>query len=100
MRVRRFTTHATNLFSLVPSVIGRPLSDLTSHLDYHLLQKDSQEVLRIPMFYQKQMTTNDSKCYRVRIMPYRTNNNVIEGLMISFTDITHIQDLELTLKNS
>jgi two-component system, chemotaxis family, CheB/CheR fusion protein len=100
MRVRRFATHATNLFSLIPSDIGRPLSDLTSHLIYHQLQNDSQEVLRTLMFCEKQMTTNDRKWYRVRIMPYRTNDTVIEGVVITFTDITDIKNLELKLKNS
>lgn len=100
MRVRRFTTHATDLFSLIPGDIGRPLSDLSSNLDYHQLQDDSQEVLRTLMFCEKQMTTNDSKWYRVRIMPYRTNDNVIEGVVITFTDITDIKNLELKLINS
>jgi two-component system, chemotaxis family, CheB/CheR fusion protein len=52
------------------------------------------------MFCERQMTTNDGKWYRVRIVPCRINNDAIEGVVISFCGYLLIQNLELKLKNS
>ena len=50
LHVRRFTDHATHLFKLIPTDIGRPLSDIVTILDYDLLQKDAMEVLKTLAF--------------------------------------------------
>ena len=90
MKVRRFTSHATNLFKLIPGDVGRPLSHVVTDLDYPRLKDDAQEVLRTLAFQEKQIGTHDGRWYRVRIMPYRTQDNVIDGVVITFTDISEI----------
>jgi PAS domain S-box-containing protein len=98
MRLRRFTTHATRLFKLIPGDVGRFLSDIVSDLDYPQLQDDAHTVLRTLAFQENVVTTHDGRWYRVRIMPYRTQENIIDGVVITFIDITEIKKLEAELR--
>ena len=98
MQLRRFTPYATKLFKLIPGDVGRPLSDIVTDLDYSQLKEDAQEVLRTLVFKEKAVSTHDGRWYRVRIMPYRTQNNMIDGVVLTFTDITEIKLLEAELR--
>ena len=98
MRLRRFTTHATHLFKLIPGDVGRLLSDIVSDLDYPQLQEDAHTVLRTLAFKENEVSTHDGRWYRVRIMPYRTQDNVIDGVVVTFIDITEVKKLEAKLR--
>jgi transcriptional regulator with GAF, ATPase, and Fis domain len=100
MRLRRFTAHATDLFKLIPGDIGRALSDISTDLDYLQLRNDAQEVLRTLIFCEQQVATHDGRWYRVRIMPYRTLENMIDGVVITFIDISDIKKAEVALLDS
>ncbi|MFT6094916.1 MAG: chemotaxis protein methyltransferase CheR/two-component system CheB/CheR fusion protein [Pseudohongiellaceae bacterium] len=100
LRVRRFTNHATDLFKLIPSDVGRLLSDVVSNLDYAALHDDAREVLRTLVFIEKQVTTKDTRWFKVRIMPYRTQENVIDGVVITFVEITNSKQVEAGLENT
>jgi two-component system CheB/CheR fusion protein len=93
MKLRRFTPHATRLFKLIPGDIGRPLSDVATDLDYPTLHLDAREVLSSLAFREQQVGTRDGRWVRVRIMPYRTQENVIDGVVITFTDVSEIKRL-------
>lgn len=94
MRLRRFTSHATNLFKLIPGDVGRPLSHVVTELDYPGLIEDAQEVLRTLVFKERQAGSADGRWYRIRLMPYRTQDNVIDGVVITFIDIGEIKKLQ------
>jgi PAS domain S-box-containing protein len=98
MKLRRFTNHATKIFKLIPGDVGRPLSHVVTDLDYTQLKEDALEVLRTLVFQEKVASTHDGRWYRVRIMPYRTQDNVIDGVVITFIDITEIKQLEAELR--
>ena len=98
MNLRRFTNYATKLFKLIPGDIGRPLSDLATDLDYPQLKADAMAVLGTLIFKESQAATHDGRWFRVRIMPYRTLDNMIDGVVITFTDITVIKQLEAQLR--
>ncbi|QLG89350.1 PAS domain-containing protein [Chitinibacter bivalviorum] len=99
MKLRRFTTHATQLFKLIPRDVGRPLSDIVSELENcPELLNNAIEVLRSLVFQEKQVKTKDGHWYRVRIMPYRTLENVIDGVVITFIDIAEVKQLEAALR--
>lgn len=98
MKLRRFTPHATHLFKLIPGDVGRSLSDIVSDLDYPQLRADAQAVLDTLIFRETTVTTQDLRWYRVRIMPYRTQCNVIDGVVITFIDITAIKQMEAELR--
>ena len=78
--------------------MGRPLSDIVSNLHYSELSIEADEVLRTLVFTEKQVTTTDKCWYLVRIMPYRTMEDVIDGVVITFTNITAAKKLEAELR--
>jgi two-component system CheB/CheR fusion protein len=98
LRIRRFTTGANKLFKLLPGDVGRPLSDLTSDLLYPALAEEAQEVLRKLAFSEKQIAATDGRWFTVRIMPYRTLEDVIGGVVITFSDISAAKTLEAELR--
>ena len=98
LKLRRFTPFATQLFRLIPGDIGRPLSDIVGDLDYPQLPEEAREVLRTLVFRESAVATRDQRWFRVRIMPYRTLDNVIDGVVVTFIDITSIKDLEAELR--
>ncbi|MBU4408354.1 MAG: PAS domain-containing protein [Proteobacteria bacterium] len=98
LNVRRFTTGADKLFKLIASDVGRPLSDITSNLDYPDMPEEAREVLRKLTFSEKQISATDGRWFSVRIMPYRTMDDVIAGVVITFADITTFKTLESELR--
>jgi two-component system CheB/CheR fusion protein len=100
LNVRRFTDHMQRIIHLRDGDVGRPLSDLTSSLIYPQLQEDAKETLRTLAFCEKQIPTTDGHWFNVRIMPYRTVADVIQGAVITFVDITAAKDLESRLRKS
>jgi two-component system CheB/CheR fusion protein len=98
LNVRRFTTLATKIIKLMPRDVGRPLTDLASELRYPELAGDAREVLRTLAASEKPIATRDNRWFTVRIMPYRTLDDRIDGLVITFTDITVAKTLEAQLR--
>ncbi len=98
LNVRRFTDRAAKIINLRDSDIGRPLSDLTTSLQYPTLNDDAHETLRTLIFSEKQIQTSDQRWFSVRIMPYRRLDNVIDGAVITFVDITATKQVEATLR--
>jgi two-component system CheB/CheR fusion protein len=88
LNVRRFTPQATTIFKLIPSDVGRPLADLASGLAYSEIYDDAREVLRTLVIKEKVATSTDGRRLRVRIMPYRTIDNRIDGVVITFTNVS------------
>jgi two-component system CheB/CheR fusion protein len=97
LHIRRFTTPATQLYKLIASDVQRPLSDIVNDLDYPELECDAQEVLRTLMFIEKKVAARDGRWFTVRIMPYRTADNVIDGVVLTFINITEAKRLEAQL---
>ena len=100
LRVRRFTSQATKVIKLIPGDIGRPITDQSSSLLYPELAEDVREVLRTLAFAEREIATRDGRWFIVRTMPYRTLENMIDGVVITFTDITISRTLEAKLKES
>lgn len=98
LHIRRFTNQATRIFKLISGDVGRPLSDIVCDLDYPELLEDAQEVLRSLAYSEKQLSTNDNRWYVAKIMPYRTLDNVIDGVVITFIDISEAKHLEQQLR--
>jgi two-component system CheB/CheR fusion protein len=94
LQVRRFTTGADKLFKLIPADVGRPLSDIVNNLNYPEMTEEAQKVLRTLVFSEKQISTTDGLWFSVRIMPYRTMEDVIAGVVITFSNITAFKKLE------
>jgi two-component system CheB/CheR fusion protein len=98
LNVRRFTHQATKIIKLIPSDVGRPITDLVSNLDDPALSADAREVLRSLVPKEKPVSTPDGRWFSVRIMPYRKLDDRIDGVVITFADITVAKTLEAELR--
>jgi two-component system CheB/CheR fusion protein len=98
LRVRRYTTGADKLFNLIQGDVGRPLSDITNDLLYPGMTEEARKVLRSLAFSEKQISATDGRWFSVRIMPYRTMEDVINGVVITFVNITAAKALEAQLR--
>jgi two-component system CheB/CheR fusion protein len=100
LKVRRFTPQMIKIIKLIPSDMGRPITDLASDLIYPGLVEDAQEVLRTLVFKEQSIATRDGRWFTVRIMPYRTLDNRIDGVVITLVDITAAKTLEAALRKT
>jgi two-component system CheB/CheR fusion protein len=99
LNVRRFTPHVTKIIKLLPSDLGRPVTDLASELRYPDLAEDAREVLRTLVSGEKPVGARGGRWFTVRIMPYRTLDDRIDGVVITFADITAAKTLEVQLRD-
>lgn len=97
LNIRRFTHQLTKLIKLRPIDIGRPFTDMASDLKYPEIADQAREVLLTLVFKESEISTNDNRWYTVRIMPYRTLDDKIDGVVITFVDITVAKGLEAKL---
>jgi two-component system CheB/CheR fusion protein len=97
MNIRRFTLQAVKIFKLIKSDIGRPLTDLVSDLIYPDLSGDALKVLKSLVFIKKQIPTKDGRWFSVRIMPYRTLDEKVDGVVITFFNISDLKEVEVKL---
>lgn len=98
LKIRRFTTQATKIIKLIPGDVGRPISDLASDLLYPELCEDAREVLHKLGSMEKAICTCKGTWFSARIMPYRTLDDRIDGVVISFWDISVAKELEAKLQ--
>jgi len=98
LHILRYTPGADKLFKLIPGDVGRPLSDIVSNLQCPELAETAREVLRTLAFSEKHVATSDGSWFSVRIMPYRTMDDVIAGVVITFSNITEAKTLEAELR--
>jgi two-component system CheB/CheR fusion protein len=96
--VRRFTTPTANIIKLIPSDAGRPITDIARDIDYPELADDAREVLRTLVFKERLVAGTLNRWFTVRILPYRTLENVIDGVVITFTDASATKSMEAMLR--
>jgi two-component system, chemotaxis family, CheB/CheR fusion protein len=100
LNVRRFTVQIAKIIKLIPGDVGRPITDIVTDMDYPTLAQDAQEVLRTLIFCEKQISASKGRWFLVRIMPYRTQQNRIQGVVITFSDISVAKKLEAQLRKT
>jgi two-component system CheB/CheR fusion protein len=88
LRLKLSTPRVRDVFNLLPADAGRPLSDITTSLEYVGLPHDAQHVLEHLQTIEREVTTREGRWYLVRLLPYRTADQRIEGVVITFLDIT------------
>ncbi|WP_310496834.1 CheR family methyltransferase [Sandarakinorhabdus sp.] len=101
LRVRRFTRGVNEVFHLRDADIGRPITEIVNLLDYRELQRDVKAVLRNLSTVERQVAVEGAKTtYTLRIRPYRTVANVIDGVVMTFVDITGRQAADEAMRIS
>ncbi|WP_286820157.1 chemotaxis protein CheB [Desulfobacter sp. UBA2225] len=99
LRILRFTPAATRIINLIQSDIGRPVSHIVSNLlRYESLTKDTQAVLDTLIPKELDVRSAEGRWYTMRILPYRTMNNVIEGAVLTFVDVTKARAIHEDLR--
>jgi two-component system, chemotaxis family, CheB/CheR fusion protein len=94
-RIKRFTPAATQFFHLIPGDIGRPLSDFASTLTDSKIVEDAEEVLRTLIYKEREIQAKTGAWYLMRILPYRTQDNKIQGTVMTFVNITDLKKQKL-----
>jgi two-component system CheB/CheR fusion protein len=99
--VKSFTRGVTDIFHVRDTDIGRPIAEIVSLLDYPDLQRDAKTVLRKLGVFERQVALKDAKMsFVLRIRPYRTIENVIDGVVVTFVDITAREAGDAALRQS
>jgi len=99
LNIRRYTDQVITIFKLRIADIGRPFTDLVTHLKYPDIEAHAQQVIKNLISIESAYQTHDGRWFNVRIMPYRTVDDRIDGLVITFIDITLAKKLEIQLKD-
>ena len=88
LRIRFYTPATKALFNIIPGDLGRPLSDLNSLAPDSDLVTDAHAVMRTLTPIEREIETRNGACFVRRVLPYRTADNHVEGVVITFADIT------------
>jgi two-component system CheB/CheR fusion protein len=100
MRILRFTPRIADFFNVLPTDIGRPLLHITNRLDYPRLAEEAAAVFDTLQALEREVRSKDGRDYIVRVHPYRTTTDRIEGAVMSFFDITSRRAAEEALRAS
>jgi two-component system CheB/CheR fusion protein len=101
LRIQRFTPATTRIISLIKTDIGRPVSDIVPRFKgYDRLVPDVRAVLDTLIPKETDVQTQDGQWYQMRIQPYRTLENVIEGAVITFVEVTEQKAAQWALRES
>jgi two-component system, chemotaxis family, CheB/CheR fusion protein len=94
LRIKSFTPSASKIFNLIKTDIGRSISDLSPKITYEDIHKDAQQVLKTLSQKETEIQTAEGEWFSMRLLPYRTVENVIDGVVITFVDINKIKKAE------
>ncbi len=92
LRIRRFTPAATRYISLIPADVGRPVTDVALRINDPGLFAEADQVLDRLVPSEREVVAEDGQWCSRRLAPYRTNDNRIEGLVLTFTNVTRIKE--------
>lgn len=92
LQIKRFTPRALDLFNLIPSDLGRPLAHLTHKFDTDELPELAREVLQHLRVIERDVTSRDGRRYFVRLLPYRSLEDRIDGVVVTFVDVSDLRD--------
>jgi two-component system CheB/CheR fusion protein len=88
LRIHRFTPRLADLFNVTPNDRGRPIGDFTHRLDYDRLEADARQVLDTLSPVERELSSREGRWYLVRFRPYRTLDYRIDGVVVTFVDVT------------
>ncbi len=100
LRIKRFTEPVTALFRITSADEGRPIADFAHRLEYADLTKDARTVLSDLAPIRREVRSFDGRWYDVRLRPYRTVDDRIEGVVVTFVDVSERRRFEDALRQS
>jgi two-component system CheB/CheR fusion protein len=100
LRIQRYTPRVEKLFNIRPEDEDRPIGEITHHLDYDRLEADVEDVLDNLQPIEREVRTDEGEWFLVRIHPYRTHDDRIDGVVTAFIEITDRRVAEQALRRS
>lgn len=100
LRIKRYTPRVQELFNMIPTDLGRPLSDITNKLNFPELVEDAGRVLRDLSKVEREVKKGDHGWFLARMSPSRTLDHKINGVVLSFIDVTERRDAAETVRRS
>lgn len=100
LNIKRFTPASKKIINLIATDVGRPLADIASKLSGERLIEDAQTVLRTLVFHEGEIQASGGAWYIIRILPYRTARNTIDGLVLTFLNITEVKKAEIAAREA
>jgi two-component system CheB/CheR fusion protein len=100
LRVKLFTPRARDIFNLIPADVGRPLADINSKLEDDGLVGDAEQVLERLHTVEREVSARGAGWFLMRLLPYRTSEDRIEGVVVTFLDITRRMRAEESLREA
>jgi len=99
LHIQRFTPAAAEVVNLIETDVGRPVNHITSNLvGYDELAQDARQVLDSLVPREREVRTKEGDWYLMRILPYRTLQNVIQGVVLTFVDITGLKQAQREIR--
>ena len=98
--IRRFTASATRLMNLLSLDVGRPIKDIANQLVDVNLTTVADAVLKNLASYEQEVSVANGSWYMMRCIPYRTLNDVIDGVVFTFTDVTRLKQSEEAIRRA
>ncbi len=99
-RIKRFTPSATSLMSLIASDVGRPIDNMTHHFAGVDLVADAKHVLRSLAVLRKEVRASDGRWFTMTCLPYRTTDNKIDGVVLTFNDVSPLKQSEIAMREA
>ncbi|OWP64013.1 chemotaxis protein CheR [Hymenobacter amundsenii] len=100
MIIKRFTPSMSHIMHLQPADVGRPITHFASNLHYDTLEQDVRQVLDRLTSIETTIQTTANEWFSMRILPYRTLDNYINGAVLTFTEVSDLKHLEARLRES
>jgi len=98
LRIKWFTPRATGIFNMLSVDTGRPLMDITHRLDYDAMIDDAMTVFETLHVIEREIPSDDDHWYIARLLPYRSSSDQIDGIVLTFIDITKRRAVEEELR--
>ncbi len=99
LRVVRFTEEATKLIKLIPTDVGRPLADIVTKIRYDSLFADAESVLKTLQYKEVDVEVDGGDWYHLRIMPYKNQEQVIQGVVMTFSMANELKAVEKSVES-
>ncbi len=97
LRIQRFTAGVQEIFNVLNGDRGRRIRDLTHNMNYNLFMDDAEQVMRKLIPVERELMRMDGRWFLMRLRPYRTIEDRIEGVVITFIDISELKETEQEL---
>ena len=100
LRIKRFTPRMSELLNLLAADAGRPLGDITQKFEGSDLAADAAKVLADLAVIEKEIQSQGGQWFTMRILPYRTLDNRIDGVVVTFAEVSRLKRAEAALQNA